>query len=196
MKALTIVPKQKGSLTVEDRPEPDADDRLLLVDGLAVGVCGTDKELVAGEYGSAPPGQERLVIGHESLGKVRHAPDGSGFAAGDLVVGVVRRPDPEPCGACARGQFDMCRNGRYTERGIKELDGYASQVWTVEPEYAVRLDPRLSGVGVLLEPTSVVAKAWEQVERIGARAWFEPRRSAPRRAYAHSWILESKPTSW
>jgi len=70
----------------------------------------------------------------------------------------------------------MCRNGRYTERGIKELDGYASQVWTVEPEYAVRLDPRLSGVGVLLEPTSVVAKAWEQVERIGARAWFEPRR--------------------
>jgi threonine dehydrogenase-like Zn-dependent dehydrogenase len=176
VKALTIVPKQKGSLTVEDRPEPDADDRLLLVDGLAVGVCGTDKELVAGEYGSAPPGQERLVIGHESLGKVRHAPDGSGFAAGDLVVGVVRRPDPEPCGACARGQFDMCRNGRYTERGIKELDGYASQVWTVEPEYAVRLDPRLSGVGVLLEPTSVVAKAWEQVERIGARAWFEPRR--------------------
>jgi threonine dehydrogenase-like Zn-dependent dehydrogenase len=28
---------------------------------------------------------------------------------------------------------------------------------------------------VLVEPTSVVAKAWEQVDRVGARAWFEPR---------------------
>jgi threonine dehydrogenase-like Zn-dependent dehydrogenase len=70
----------------------------------------------------------------------------------------------------------MCRNGGYTERGIKELDGFASQVWTVEPDYAVRLDPRLADVGVLLEPTSVVAKAWEQVDAVGRRSWFEPRR--------------------
>src|SRR3954465_1111080 len=27
-----------------------------------------------------------------------------------------------------------------------------------------------------MEPTSVVAKAWEQVERVGGRAWFEPER--------------------
>ena len=69
----------------------------------------------------------------------------------------------------------MCRNGRYTERGIKQLDGYASEQWTVEADYAVKLDDRLEDVGVLMEPTTVVAKAWEQVERIGARAWFEPR---------------------
>jgi threonine dehydrogenase-like Zn-dependent dehydrogenase len=116
------------------------------------------------------------VLGHESLGRVRQAPDGSGFAAGDLVVGVVRRPDPVPCGACAHGEFDMCRNGRYTERGIKERDGYAAERWTVEPDYAVRLDPGLADVGVLMEPASVVAKAWDQIERIGSRAWFEPRR--------------------
>jgi threonine dehydrogenase-like Zn-dependent dehydrogenase len=69
----------------------------------------------------------------------------------------------------------MCRNGEYTERGIKQLDGYASERWTVEAAYAVRLDPRLADVGMLMEPTTVVAKAWEQVERVGARAWFEPR---------------------
>ena len=69
----------------------------------------------------------------------------------------------------------MCRNGRYTERGIKEIHGYASQRWTVETEYAVKLDPSLGEVGVLMEPTTVVAKAWEQVEKVGARAWFEPR---------------------
>jgi hypothetical protein len=54
---------------------------------------------------------------------VRAAPAGSGFAAGDLVVGVVRRPDPVPCGSCAAGEWDFCRNGRYTERGIKAVDG-------------------------------------------------------------------------
>ncbi|MFD0776042.1 theronine dehydrogenase, partial [Streptomonospora algeriensis] len=101
---------------------------------------------------------------------------GSGFAEGDLAVGVVRRPDPVPCGACARGEFDMCRNGRFTERGIKGADGYGSQAWVVEPEYAVKLDPKLERVGVLMEPTSVVAKAWEQIERVGGRSWFDPQR--------------------
>ncbi|BCJ50672.1 hypothetical protein Asp14428_21470 [Actinoplanes sp. NBRC 14428] len=70
----------------------------------------------------------------------------------------------------------MCRNGRYTERGIKELDGFGSALWTVEPGYAVKLDPRLADVGVLMEPASVVAKAWDQVEKVGGRAWFEPER--------------------
>jgi threonine dehydrogenase-like Zn-dependent dehydrogenase len=70
----------------------------------------------------------------------------------------------------------MCRNGRYTERGIKERDGYGSERWTVEADYAVRLDPRLEPVGMLMEPTTVVAKAWDEVERIGARSWFEPQR--------------------
>ena len=97
-----------SSTSRSPRPGPGE----LLVDGLALGVCGTDREIAAGEYGWAPPGRERLVIGHESLGRVREAPAGSGFEAGDLVVGVVRRPDPVPCGACARGEFDMCRNGR------------------------------------------------------------------------------------
>lgn len=176
MRALTVVPLRRGSLEVTDVPAPVPGDGELLVDGLALGVCGTDREIASGQYGAAPPGSERLILGHESLGRVREAPPGSGFAPGDLVVGVVRRPDPEPCGACARGEFDMCRNGRYTEHGIKQINGYGSQQWTVETEYAVRLEPSLEGVGVLLEPTTVLAKAWDHVERIGRRAWFEPRR--------------------
>ncbi|OEJ49474.1 glucose 1-dehydrogenase [Streptomyces agglomeratus] len=177
MRALTVRPGEKDSLEVRDVPEPVPASGELLVEGLAVGVCGTDREIVRGEYGWAPAGREWLVLGHESLGRVRQAPLGSEFAAGDLVAGVVRRPDPEPCGACARGEFDMCRNGRYTERGIKEIDGFGAQVWCVEADYAVKLEPHLEHVGVLMEPTTVVAKAWEQVERIGARSWFEPRRA-------------------
>ncbi|TRV74916.1 theronine dehydrogenase [Streptomyces sp. 130] len=176
MRAVTVRPSAGKSLEVCEVPDPVPGPGELLVDGLGVGVCGTDKEIAAGDYGRAPGGEDRLIIGHESLGRVRQAPPASGFGAGDLVVGVVRRPDPEPCGACVRGEFDMCRNGRYTERGIKERHGYASQSWTVESDYAVRLDPSLERVGVLLEPTTVVAKAWEQVERIGARSWFAPER--------------------
>lgn len=176
MRALTVEPGRAGSLAVTDVPDPVPRQGELLVEGLAVGVCGTDKEIVRGEYGWAPPGRDRLVLGHESLGRVRETPPGSSFSAGDLVTGVVRRPDPVPCGACAHGEFDMCRNGRYTERGIREIDGYGSELWCVDQDYAVTVDPRLAEAGTLMEPTTVVAKAWEQIERVGARAWFEPRR--------------------
>jgi len=71
----------------------------------------------------------------------------------------------------------MCRNGRYTEHGIKELDGFGSERWRIEPELVVKVDPGLGELGVLLEPTSIVAKAWEHLERIGGRAHWEPRRA-------------------
>ncbi|MEV6061230.1 glucose 1-dehydrogenase [Nocardia asteroides] len=175
MRALTVVPNQPGSLRVEDVPDPVAAPDELLVEAIALGICGTDREIAEGLYGWAPPGRERLILGHESLGRVRTAPDGSGFAEGDLVVGIVRRPDPVPCGACARGEFDMCRNGRYVERGIKEVDGFGSSAWVIPVDYAVRLDPSLAQVGVLMEPTTVVAKAWDQIEKINGRAWFDPK---------------------
>src|SRR5215207_72164 len=178
MRALTVVPLRAGSASVVELPDPEPAPGELLVEGIALGVCGTDIEIVNGEYGWAPPGAERLVLGHESLGRVvsvDSAPD-SGFAVGDLVVGVVRRPDPEPCGACAAGEFDMCLNGEYTERGIKEIHGYGSTMWTVEASYALRLDPALESVGVLMEPTTIVAKAWDHVERIAERAYTEQKR--------------------
>jgi threonine dehydrogenase-like Zn-dependent dehydrogenase len=98
-----------------------------------------------------------------------------GLQKGDLIVGIVRRPDPVPCPNCAVGEWDMCRNGLYTERGIKQIDGFLSERWRIEPEYAMKVDPSLGLLGVLLEPTTVVAKAWEQVVAIGQRAFWEPR---------------------
>ena len=87
---------------------------------MALGICGTDREIIEGLYGSAPDGAERLIIGHEFLGQVEEAPAQCGVTRGDLVVGIVRRPDPVPCPACAAGEWDMCSNGQYTERGIKQ----------------------------------------------------------------------------
>jgi len=175
MQAITVTPLQAGSARLDDVPEPPPQEGPVLVETLAVGVCGTDLEIANGEYGWAPPGHQRLVLGHESLGRVVEVADGGELKAGDLVVGIVRQPDPVPCESCAAGEWDMCRNGRYTEHGIKELDGFMRQRYRIHPDYAVKVDSSLERTGVLLEPTSVVAKAWEQIERIAARAVWRPR---------------------
>lgn len=175
MRALALRPGRPKSLMLIDMPEPRRQDGSVLVQALQVGLCGTDAEIVAGQYGQAPPGEDLLVLGHENLGRVVQAPAGSGLSAGDLVVGIVRRPDPVPCPACAAGEWDMCRNGRYLEHGIKGLHGFARELWRAEPDAVVRLDARLTDVGVLLEPATIVAKAWEQIDRIGARAFFDPK---------------------
>lgn len=177
MKALTVQPSKAGSARLDEIDEPPEADGSVLVETLAVGICGTDLEIVGGGYGWAPPGRDRLVLGHESLGRVLEAPAGAAVSAGDLVVGIVRRPDPVPCGNCAVAEWDFCRNGRYTERGIKERDGYCSERYRIEPDFVVKVDPSLGTLGVLLEPTSVVAKAWEQVDRVGGRAHWAPVRA-------------------
>ncbi|MGQ0547333.1 MAG: glucose 1-dehydrogenase [Betaproteobacteria bacterium] len=176
MRAITVEPHKRGSLRLEDREEVASDAKPVLVRALAVGVCGTDRELIDGEYGELPPGRSRLVIGHESLGRVIRAPAASGLQTGDVVAGIVRHPDPVPCANCALGEWDMCRNGRFTEHGIKQLDGFAAERWAAEPAFVVKVSPTLGLAGVLLEPASVLAKAWEHIERIGLRSRWSPRR--------------------
>jgi len=175
MKAITVEPGKSGSANLEDIPEPDVREGAVLVEAIAVGVCGTDGEIVEGKYGWAPPGRTRLVLGHESLGRVLDPGSSGSLRKGDLVVGIVRRPDPVPCANCAVGEWDMCRNGRYTERGIKEIHGFMSERWRIEPEFVMKIDRTLGMLGVLLEPTTVVAKAWEQIVAVGQRAFWEPR---------------------
>ncbi|MBN8936297.1 MAG: glucose 1-dehydrogenase [Rhizobiales bacterium] len=177
MRAITLLPGVPNSARLDEIPDPPITDGPILIRTLALGVCGTDREIVSGIYGEAPPGADRLVLGHESLGEVIEAPAGSGLAPGDHVVGIVRRPDPVPCPACAVGEWDMCRNGRYTERGIKGRNGYGAERFRLEPDFAVKADTALGPLAVLTEPASIVAKAWDQVERIGKRSQsWQPRR--------------------
>jgi threonine dehydrogenase-like Zn-dependent dehydrogenase len=160
MKGLSVIPGNAGSAEMIDLPAPaPLSDGALLVRPRIIGICATDAEIIAGDYGEAPPGEQRLILGHESLGEVVEAPAGSGFVPGQLVVGVVRRPDPEPCDHCAREEWDMCRNGLFTECGIKQRHGYAQELYSLEPEYAIPVDPSLGDLGVLVEPASVVGKA-------------------------------------
>ena len=170
MRAITVIPGQPGSAELSDAPDPEPGPGNVLLETIRLGVCGTDREIVAGDHGEPPPGRERLILGHELLGRVRECPEACGLSPGDLVTGIVRRPDPVPCACCACGEWDMCRNGRYTERGIKGLDGYGAELVTLESDFAVPVPHQLGELGVLTEPASVVAKAWEQIDRIGQRA--------------------------
>ena len=54
MRALTVEPGTANSLRLEERPDPEPAPNQLLVAGMAIGVCGTDEEIVRGEYAGLP----------------------------------------------------------------------------------------------------------------------------------------------
>jgi threonine dehydrogenase-like Zn-dependent dehydrogenase len=170
MRALRVTPKKSNSARLDEVALPAENEGAILARTIATGVCGTDREIIAGDYGAAPQGDARLTLGHESLGRVEDAPSESAFKKGDLIVGIVRRPDPVPCVACAQGEWDMCRNGQFTERGINGRNGYCSEYFRVEPDFAIKIPSELGLCGVLVEPTSVVAKAWDQIDYLGRRS--------------------------
>ncbi|MCF2532421.1 alcohol dehydrogenase catalytic domain-containing protein [Yinghuangia soli] len=151
MRALTAVPGRARPPEITKVPDPVVGTGELLVQGVALGLCRTDRAIAAGTYGRAPEGRRRLVLGHEPLGRVVIAPPGSGFAADDLVVGVLGRP------------------GSDRQRGIRRMDGYGSEQWTVAAGDAVLLDPALGQRGVLTAPAAVAARAWERIDGLGGR---------------------------
>src|SRR4249920_2253766 len=79
MKALAVTPGVPGSAQLVDVPPPDPSAGAILVRSRAVGICGTDVEIIEGGYGEAPPGHNRLILGHESLGEVVEAAPGTGY---------------------------------------------------------------------------------------------------------------------
>jgi glucose 1-dehydrogenase len=96
MKAITLRPGIADSAALREVDGPEDSDGTVLVETIAVGICGTDAEILRGDYGEVPPGEDFLILGHESLGRVMDAPAESNLHAGDLVVPMVRHPDPVP----------------------------------------------------------------------------------------------------
>ncbi|MCI0403219.1 MAG: glucose 1-dehydrogenase [Acidobacteria bacterium] len=182
MKAIAVVPGKPNSIHLRDVPKPElkqaGDGRGVLVKVLRVGVDGTDKEINAAEYGAAPPGDDYLILGHESLGRVEAVgPNVSEFKPGDYVAATVRRPGSSIYDRI--GTYDMTTDDTYYERGINLRHGYLAEYYVDEPEYIIRVPEKLKQVGVLMEPTSVaekgIAQAYEIQRRL--RVW-QPRRAA------------------
>ena len=176
MQALAVFPSKK-SVQIVEIPEPQlqgATDVLLRV--REVGLCGTDREIISFEHGSPPPGSDRLILGHESLAEVVEVgPSVRSLRPGDLVVAMVRRPCSDPrCRPCRAGRSDFCITGHFTERGIKEADGFLTQYTLDDEEYLVKVPKPLADVAVLIEPLTVVAKAIGQTRAILDRLPYEP----------------------
>jgi len=182
MKAIAVIPGKPESIHLRDIPKPRVEEipggRGVLVRVLRVGVDGTDKEINAAEYGKSPPGDEYLVIGHESFGVVLEVgPNVTEFRPGDYVVATVRRPGGSLYDRI--GMQDMTTDEEYYERGINLRHGYLAEYYVEEPEYLVNVGPGLKTVGVLIEPTSVIEKGIAQAYEIQRRlrVW-QPRRAA------------------
>src|SRR5262247_169481 len=171
MKSIAVTPRIK-EVHIINQAEPQVssptDVKLRM---LEAGVCGTDKEICAFEYGTPPYGLEQLVIGHESLGEVVElGPKVTRVSPGDLVVPMVRRPCPhETCVACRSDRQDFCFTGDFSERGIKESHGFMAQFVVDHEKYMNPVPKELSNVAVLVEPLTIAEKGLTQVWQVQQR---------------------------
>lgn len=158
-------------MAIIDIPDPQMEDHDVMVKVVRVGVCGTDMEINRGEYGTAPPGSDHLVIGHEAFGQVMEVgPQVKGFARGDHVVSSVRREcSHEHCLPCRSDENDMCVTGDYTERGIKSRHGFLSEYYVERQQRLTKIPTEIENLGVFLEPFSIVEKAVCQTFKIQER---------------------------
>lgn len=166
MKAVVVTPAARR-VEVREVPEPRAlhpTDVVLRM--IRAGVCGTDREICRFDYGTPPAGEERLVIGHESLAEVATAgPGASDWKPGDLAVLIVRRPCDDPaCDACRAGRQDFCVTGDYVERGIKGAHGFMAERIVDDARWLVRVPESLRDVAVLVEPLTIAEKARLEVD--------------------------------
>lgn len=182
MKAIAVIPGKANSVHLREVPQPKLEQvpggRGVLVKILRVGVDGTDKEINAAEYGAAPAGDDYLIIGHESFGRVEAVgPQVTEFNPGDYVALTVRRPGSSLYDQI--GTYDMTTDDTYFERGINLRHGFLAEYVVDDPEYIIRVPEEMKHAGVLMEPTSVAEKAIAQAYEIQRRlrVW-RPRRAA------------------
>ena len=178
MKAVAVFPESREVRVVEREPPRLLQPDQVLLRVLDIGICGTDKEICSFEYGTPPPGDDHLVIGHEALAEVVQAgPAVQRFRPGDLVVPSVRRPCPHPgCLACRSGHQDYCYTGDFTERGIKEAHGYMAERVVEHERYLNPVPPDLRDIAVLAEPLTIAEKALGQIFWVMQQRppWLDP----------------------
>jgi glucose 1-dehydrogenase len=165
MKAVAVLPGSREVKVVDQDAPPLTQPGQVMLRMLDIGLCGTDKEICSFEYGTPPPGDDYLIIGHESLAEVVQAGPAVGhLRPGDLVVPSVRRPCPHPgCLACRSGHQDFCYTGDFSERGIKDAHGYLAEYVVEHERYLTPVPPDLRDIAVLAEPLTIAEKALLQI---------------------------------
>jgi threonine dehydrogenase-like Zn-dependent dehydrogenase len=175
MRAVAVFPEQHDVRVVDVAEPPPPTGHQVLLGVLDVGICGTDREIAAFEYGDPPIGSDHLILGHEAVAEVvRIGEEVTTVGVGDLVVPTVRRPCADPrCRACQAGRQDFCTTGEFTERGIRQAHGYLTELVVEDEHNLIAVPPRLIDVAALVEPLSIAAKAAEQAQAIQQRLPWE-----------------------
>ena len=163
MRALLLDYAARGLRVDDGVAEPPEGEVYLRV--LECGICGTDRDLAAFAFGAPPVLESALILGHEAVAVVERSTH-PGLRPGDYVVPSVRRACSEACASCAAGRRDLCLTGEYRERGILGLHGYCAE-WAVDrAEDLFAVPASLVEVAVLVEPMSVVEKAYATALRL------------------------------
>lgn len=166
-----VLRRGESEPTIIEKPRPSPEPGEALVRTLRVGVDGTDTEVLAGEHGSFPEGEDHLVLGHEAVGVVVDAND-TALTDGQLVVPTVRRPPPGGATEQFRlGQPDMAPPDETLERGIDGAQGFMAEYFTSPAEYLVTVPDSVADYGFLVEPISITEKAVEHA--VAARSAFD-----------------------
>jgi glucose 1-dehydrogenase len=192
MKAVAVYPGTRA-VALADQPTPmlrtPTDVKIRVLD---VGICGTDREICAFDYGTPPPESDYLVIGHEALGQVVDTgPAVTRVRRGDFVVPMVRRPcHHAECLACRQGRQDFCYTGDFTERGIRREHGFMTGLVVDDERYMHFVPPDLRDVAVLVEPLTIAQKALTQIWQVQARLpWGCPVEPGQPAAYHHRAVV-------
>ncbi|HEY8474148.1 MAG TPA: alcohol dehydrogenase catalytic domain-containing protein [Natronosporangium sp.] len=153
MRAFVVTAPGEYGLT--DAPDPVPGPGEVLIAPAAVGICGSDLELLCGHR---PPGYVRypVVPGHEWAGTVVACGEGvAGLAAGAPVVAEGVRPCRR-CARCREGRANLC-TGPYAETGFTHAGALAERL--VVPASLVHQLPaeRPVAPAALLEPAACVA---------------------------------------
>ncbi len=163
----------QGGVQIESR-DVDYSDFPVILKPILTGICGTDRGIVNGALPFAynPHGENRLILGHESLSMVISAePNQYNIKAGDIVVPMVRRPGK--CLNCLVGRSDNCSDGQKHEAGVTGLHGFMRDEFGDFPEYLVRVPGnRKDDLAVLTEPVKNVEKVFEVLDIIFRRSIF------------------------
>jgi len=172
MKAIAVTPGTPSSVHLREIPEPSLDQfpngKGVQVKVLKVGVDATDKEINDALYGNAPPGDDYLVLGHESFGVVEAVGENvTRVKPGDYVTATVRRPGSSIYDLI--GTYDMTSEETYYERGINLRHGFLTERFVDEEDYIIRVPQGLTHLHVLMEPMSCAAKAVHQAYEVQRR---------------------------
>lgn len=153
MRALVL--QDWWKITVEEVPDPQICAADVLIDVLAVGICGSDIHGYTGENGRRRPGQ---IMGHELVGRVRDVGANVNVETG-IERGVVVTVNPvlncEKCEQCQKGAQQACVDK--TVLGVTpDLTSAFAQLLVAPAKNVIPLPKQMPiEYGALVEPLAV-----------------------------------------